>query len=95
MVKSNCHEMNIIIFKFYNKKKRKKKGMFGSSIQIQKTIFESNLLRVPPSFLLFGRILFLNSNSFTVQMILKFAKMRINKKMFLFFVFCSQYYYLI
>ena len=46
-------------------------------------VFESNFLRVSLAFLLFGScIQFLNSNPFTVQMILKSAKMKTTKKCF-------------
>ena len=57
--------------------------MFGSLIQIQFSVFESNFLWVPQSFLLFGNcIQFLNSNPFIVLMILKSVKMRTPKSCF-------------
>jgi hypothetical protein len=61
-----------IIFPSIGLKKMKIKSMFGYWTQIQFSVFESNFLRVPLSFFLFGNfILILNSNPITVQMILK------------------------
>ena len=51
--------------------------MFGSRTQIKFSVFESNYLRVPSSFILFGSyIQFFNSNSFTVQTILNSGFLR-------------------